>query len=468
MTRAALLHLLDSPASISAAAVQDLEQLAQAFPYCQTAHLLLAKAAHDQGSMLAGQRLRRAATYATDRQLLRQLLAQPPAAAPVAASVSSAPAAPSLTVESALVVEEAVLAADAAEPAALAAGLEPVAEGVGTETAALAAEPAEEIGHSPHAETAAGDAPDNNAEEGASAGPPEVGLASVPPLTEEEAPAPARVASELLADLTEAMPAVGAEPEPIAEPAESVHAAPVIAAPPAAATDEPAEPEAASLPPIRPPAEAGTARFEFGLSAPALEAEFTSYQLAELPAEEPVVFTASRPAPVPPEPGPGAFRGADDLAYALGGGSRLGYALQAALPAAPVADVDVPGTTLPPAGEFFAPDALLLEHLVNQPPPAPPVPSSLDLIDSFLRRAPQRRRGIVTLLTVPEQADLSMRSTRAEPDLASENLARILAGQGKTERAIAVYKLLMVRQPEKSAYFAVQIDLLRNPPTPSS
>ena len=61
-----------------------------------------------------------------------------------------------------------------------------------------------------------------------------------------------------------------------------------------------------------------------------------------------------------------------------------------------------------------------------------------------------------------------MRSTQAESDLASESLARILAGQGKIERAITVYERLMVRQPEKSAYFAVQIELLLNPPTPSS
>ena len=67
MTRATLLHVLDHTSAIGLAEVRELEQLAQAFPYCQTAHLLLAEAAHDQGTMLAGQRLRRAATYAADR-----------------------------------------------------------------------------------------------------------------------------------------------------------------------------------------------------------------------------------------------------------------------------------------------------------------------------------------------------------------------------------------------------------------
>ena len=59
------------------------------------------------------------------------------------------------------------------------------------------------------------------------------------------------------------------------------------------------------------------------------------------------------------------------------------------------------------------------------------------------------------------QADLSLLSTRVEPDLISENLAAILARQGKNERAIAVYERLMAKYPEKVAYFATQIESLR-------
>ena len=70
MTRATLLHVLDHPTALGPAEVRELEQLAQAFPYCQTAHLLLAKAAHDQGTMLAGQRLRR---HLHRRELVEQL-----------------------------------------------------------------------------------------------------------------------------------------------------------------------------------------------------------------------------------------------------------------------------------------------------------------------------------------------------------------------------------------------------------
>ena len=81
MTRSSLLYVLEHATALGPAEERELEQLAQAFPYCQTAHLLLAKIAHDRGTMLAGQRLRRAATYAADRALLRRLIEQLPVAA---------------------------------------------------------------------------------------------------------------------------------------------------------------------------------------------------------------------------------------------------------------------------------------------------------------------------------------------------------------------------------------------------
>ncbi len=107
------------------------------------------------------------------------------------------------------------------------------------------------------------------------------------------------------------------------------------------------------------------------------------------------------------------------------------------------------------------PDALLLAHVAS-PQPEPFKARPLDLINSFLQRAPAaaRRRSFPTP-DEEDQADLSVRSTRAEPDLASESLAKILARQGKVDRAIIIYERLMVKQPEKMAYFAAQIDSLR-------
>ena len=464
MTRAALLSLLSVPASLPAAAVPDLEQLAQAFPYCQTAHLLLAKAAHDQGSMLAGQRLRRAATYAADRQLLRELLERP--AVPLSklggeepesegsGQVALSPSNGFTVGENTSEEEPKADLNDSAPLAEVELGVVDAPELLLSPSQAAEQAAANPAQFPPAADSAEAVSASLDVAGSLSAIPAD---AAQPPLNERQAPA-ASAAIEVEQASTapapvEDMPMESAVVEGTA--AETALAAPA--------------PGSASAPlPIRPSAEAGTARFEFGLS-PALEMAFTAYQLPDLPAAEP----APAALPASAVSGPAAFTGSAELAYALQGGSRLGYALLLAdSPATGPAgsSPQTPGTTLPAATEFFPPDALLLEHLAKQPVLVPVVaaPSSLDLIDSFLRRAPQRRRGIVTLLTVPEQADLSMRSTHAESGLASESLARILAGQGKLERAISVYERLMVRQPEKSAYFAVQIELLRHPPTPSS
>ena len=402
MTRATLLQLLAQPTALTGADVRALEQLADAFPYCQTAHLLLAKAAHDQGSMLAGQRLRRAATYAADRTRLRQLIElAAPVAEPEAAVASPADAGAATPLPAPALAEANELRAEPA-PAALNEPAE------ASPVMVLEDKPDQLIG-SP--------ATDSEAE-----------VAPVPEVLAEVAPEVA----------------VADEPVALAEPLADVTA-------PAAEAELPPQ-----APPIRPPAEAEVARFEFGL-APEEPAEIIAYRLPEL--EEPSapeVVAADAPAtPLLP-----AFSGLAEVCYAPSEGSRLGFGLVA------VASPDVlPSASLPPAGEFFAPDALLLAHLATHQIPALPKPSSLDLINSFLQRAPApTRRRIAPLPSAPEpdaQADLSVRSTRAEPDLASESLAKILARQGKIDRAIAVYERLMVKQPEKMAYFTAQIESLR-------
>jgi predicted negative regulator of RcsB-dependent stress response len=423
MTRSALLQLLAHPASLTEANVRELEQLAQAFPYCQTAHLLLAKAAHDQGSMLASQRLRRAATYAADRALLRQLIELPAPASPVLAEPAAAE-------------NDAVALAPAPASSAFAAPPapiqdEPLAESTATEATLFEVE---------HTQLPAP----------ASAAP------ALEPLPEALPDAPA--ASPDLAEVSPDAATTSAS-QPEAETAPEAEAAPEDELP-------------AQAPPIRPPAEAEAASQEFGL-AMAEPADIVAYQLPELlEAEEalaslpPTPVVASVLAALP------AFAGAADVGYAPGEGSRLGFCLQSPLAEAyslttgPAALL--PSAQLPPASEFFAPDALVLAHLeAHQPPVAQaPAPVAIDLINSFLQRGKQagpRRRAAPPLPDAEEeeQPDLSGPSTRAVPDLASENLAKILARQGKPDRAIAIYERLMVKHPEKIAYFTAQIDSLR-------
>jgi len=397
MTRATLLQLLAHPTALTGADVRALEQLAEAFPYCQSAHLLLAKAAHDQGSMLAGQRLRRAATYAADRSLLRQLIELP---APTEAVAAQA-AAPAGNV--------------AAPPAPLEA--EETLSGEVQKFSLLTVEqPA----------TLLVDQPDQV-----------LGTPVVSAPREE----PAFVEVFAAEPVGEELPASAAEELSAQVPAEA---------------GDIEEELPAQAPPIRPPAEAVAAHQEFGL---ALEepAEIIAYRLPEL--EEPLALPTEPDGSPTVTPRLPAFSGLPGVSYAPGEGSRLGFCLVNTN-----AGDEFPAASLPPTGEFFAPDAVLLAHLAAHQPAAPKA-TSLDLINSFLQRAPApARRRKAPLPSAPEpdaQADLSVRSTRAEPDLASESLAKILARQGKNERAIAVYERLMVKQPEKMAYFAAQIESLR-------
>ncbi|MDX5436730.1 MAG: hypothetical protein LPK03_06015, partial [Pontibacter sp.] len=83
MNKSAFLKLIKQVANISDQQTEELEKVAATFPYCQTAHLLLAKSAYDKGSMLSTQRLRKASSYATDRQLLKRIIYTSTAAEPV-------------------------------------------------------------------------------------------------------------------------------------------------------------------------------------------------------------------------------------------------------------------------------------------------------------------------------------------------------------------------------------------------
>ena len=56
----------------------------------------------------------------------------------------------------------------------------------------------------------------------------------------------------------------------------------------------------------------------------------------------------------------------------------------------------------------------------------------------------------------------AMRSTEKQSQVVSEPLAQLLAAQGHTNQAILMYQELILIYPEKSAFFAAQIDLLKN------
>lgn len=77
MTKAEFRNIIQHPDSISAAQLKEIELLADNFPFCQTAHILVAKGFHDQHNMLADKKLRRAAAYASNRRILKALIHRP-------------------------------------------------------------------------------------------------------------------------------------------------------------------------------------------------------------------------------------------------------------------------------------------------------------------------------------------------------------------------------------------------------
>ncbi len=85
------------------------------------------------------------------------------------------------------------------------------------------------------------------------------------------------------------------------------------------------------------------------------------------------------------------------------------------------------------------------------------VVSQQAIIDRFLQQSQQIKRNQGD---IPE-GELSRESIEDHPDLISETLAAVLVKQGKPGGAVAIYKKLSLKFPEKSSYFAKKIESLK-------
>lgn len=83
-----------------------------------------------------------------------------------------------------------------------------------------------------------------------------------------------------------------------------------------------------------------------------------------------------------------------------------------------------------------------------------------DIIDKFIAKEPSITAK-ASRKSPNNQEDLSQPSTEFNEDLVSENLAKIMITQGKTDKAIDIYKKLIWKFPQKKAYFASQIEELK-------
>ncbi len=86
---------------------------------------------------------------------------------------------------------------------------------------------------------------------------------------------------------------------------------------------------------------------------------------------------------------------------------------------------------------------------------AKPKKKSLDLIDNFIQNEPSIQRNIKV---ADRQEDISVDSVRENDSFMSETLASIYVKQRLFDKAIAVYRKLELKNPEKNVYFASQIE----------
>jgi len=87
-----------------------------------------------------------------------------------------------------------------------------------------------------------------------------------------------------------------------------------------------------------------------------------------------------------------------------------------------------------------------------------------EMIDRFLAEENKlKKKGELNAASnSATQEDLSLKSQEFGDNIISENLARILTKQGKTERAIEIYRKLIWKFPQKRSYFADLIEQLKD------
>ncbi len=540
MNKASFLSLIRQASRISDQEVEELEKLVVNFPYCQSAHLLLAKAAYDKGSMLSNQKLKKAAIYAANRQLLKKLIytsdatvALQPVPLPEERTEKEIPqpellsetkpepsqiSEPAIIAESQAFVEAAVESETLSEPAEKEELLEPaevasaeksdsdktvapdlekeqpdkaaLAEAVyftDHEDAAIAEEILEE-GYLPLNESAFLSSPENQdfvIPEPADFPEPNVEnetAEAIDSKTSEENSNDTNLKTETELATEDEINALKKEPFGIekiigsagealtAEElddqvllAEEIEIAGAFENPEAHEIVTKNQEAIFQKPETEPIGD--TIKAETGEVTPTVQvlnddllqetlANFDHYLFRPekeneeaLPEEDVKV--------VNPENEIQAIYHNDSIGYWMNS-SRMGESLE----------FKNELTTAQPYD--FHPELIWEYNKTHElSKEIKPVPSKLshqlDIIDNFLKMTPRLKAMAHQKIKTEAQEDLSSKSSKINKNLASENFAHILVQQGKIKKAIKIYEHLILKIPEKKAYFAAQIEKLQNP-----
>ncbi len=90
-------------------------------------------------------------------------------------------------------------------------------------------------------------------------------------------------------------------------------------------------------------------------------------------------------------------------------------------------------------------------------------PSQVEIIEKFIQNEPQiERQKISERESKSAQEDLASKKIKGAEEFETETLARLMVKQGKYKKAISIYKKLSLKFPEKSTYFAGQIEEVKS------
>ena len=89
--------------------------------------------------------------------------------------------------------------------------------------------------------------------------------------------------------------------------------------------------------------------------------------------------------------------------------------------------------------------------------------NQIEIIEKFIQNEPQMDRDkLAEAESKTDIEDLANKSLLKERDYETETLAKLMVKQGKLQKAENIYKKLSLKFPEKSAYFATQIEKLKS------